>query len=85
MAQLCGSYFVMMPDVFDKDPIPLNHPSDFDIMAWLNGAKHPKKVAHLPSSVDPIIETALSKMRSQYGIGVRSYHLHIFYTQASDI
>ncbi|KIW62923.1 hypothetical protein PV04_09811 [Phialophora macrospora] len=63
-----NGYFVMMPDLFDKDPIPLNRPGDFDIMKWLQGEYHPSKKSHLPPSVDPIIDACLVEMRTKYNV-----------------
>ena len=54
-----NGYFVMMPDLFHGDPIPLNRPADFDIMKWMK--------PHGPDSVDPIIATALEELRGKYG------------------
>ncbi|KAH8749248.1 esterase/lipase [Diaporthe sp. PMI_573] len=62
-----NGYFVMMPDLFHGDPVPLNHPEEFDIMAWINGACNKNKIAHLPGSIDPVVEKSLSVMRSKYG------------------
>jgi dienelactone hydrolase len=70
-----NGYFVMMPDLFDGDPIQLNRPGDFDIMKWLNGEYHPKKLAHLPPSVDPIIDACLIEMK-KLGCKVRSLLSH---------
>merc|ERR1712000_451033 len=39
--------FVVMPDLFHGDPIPLNRPGDFDIMKWIQGEYNEKKIAHL--------------------------------------
>jgi len=61
-----NGYFVMMPDLFDKDPIPLNRPGDFDIQKWLGGEYNEKKKAHLPPTVDPIIDACLVEMRTKY-------------------
>jgi hypothetical protein len=61
-----------MPDLFDKDPIPLNRPGDFDIMKWLQGEYHPSKKAHLPPVVDPIIDACLIEMRTKYNVKVRT-------------
>jgi dienelactone hydrolase len=68
-----NGYFVMMPDVFDGDPIPLNRPGDFDLMKWLNGAQHPKGRAHLPINVDPVVDACIIKMK-ELGVKV-SYSL----------
>lgn len=66
-----NGYFVVMPDLFDGDPIPLNRPGDFDLMKWLHGEYHPKKTAHLPPSVDPIIDACIIEMRTKYNCKVR--------------
>ncbi|KAK7888024.1 hypothetical protein LTR67_009419 [Exophiala xenobiotica] len=62
-----NGYFVMMPDLFHGDPIPLNRPGDFDIMKWMHGEYSEKKIAHLPPVVDPIIDSCLVEMRTKYG------------------
>ncbi|KIV93097.1 hypothetical protein PV10_04339 [Exophiala mesophila] len=61
-----NGYFVLTPDLFDKDPIPLNRPGDFDIMKWLSGEYHPQKKAHLPPVVDPIIDACIIELRTKY-------------------
>jgi len=63
-----NGYFVVMPDVFYGDPIPLNRPGDFDIQKWLKG-EYPTspKGGHLPPTVDPIIDACLVEMRTKYG------------------
>jgi dienelactone hydrolase len=66
-----NGYFVLMPDLFDKDPVPLNRTGDFDIMKWLTGEYHPTKKAHLPPVVDPIIDACLIEMRTKYNVKVR--------------
>lgn len=54
-----NGYFVVMPDLFYGDTVPLNRPPSFDLMGWLQN--------HLPTHVDPIIETVLKEMRGQIG------------------
>ena len=66
-----NGYFVMMPDLFDGNPIEMNRPADFDIMKWLKGEYHPKKRAHDPVHVDPIIDSCIIEMRGKYGVKVR--------------
>jgi len=63
-----NGYFVFVPDLFHGDPVSLNPPSDFDIMAWLNGKYNDKNLAHLPPAVDPIIEKSISLMKNKYGV-----------------
>ena len=63
---------VMVPDLFDGDPVPLNRPDAFDSQAWRNGGYHPKGTAHLPANVDPIVDTCLAEMRTKYGCKVCS-------------
>ncbi|GKZ17039.1 hypothetical protein AbraIFM66951_005768 [Aspergillus brasiliensis] len=62
-----NGYFVMMPDLFDNDAIPLNRPEGFDLMAWKDGAYHKDKKPHTPEVVDPIIEACIKEMRTKYG------------------
>ncbi|KAJ5718460.1 hypothetical protein N7488_004106 [Penicillium malachiteum] len=47
-------YFVMMPDLFYGDAVPLNKPVEFDMEKWRNGNYHPQGRNHLPETVDPI-------------------------------
>lgn len=56
-----------MPDLFNKDPIPLNKPGDFDLMAWLTkgtGGNNP----HTYEAVDPIVDAAISYLRKEKNI-----------------
>jgi hypothetical protein len=48
-----------MPDLFYGDAVPLNRPPSFDLMSWLQN--------HLPTHVDPIVETVLNEMRGPLG------------------
>ncbi|KAJ5580225.1 dienelactone hydrolase [Penicillium hispanicum] len=62
-----NGYFVMIPDLFDGDPVPLNKPGSFDMQSWRAGGYHPKGTAHLPANVDPIVTASLAEMRKSYG------------------
>lgn len=53
-----NGFFVVMPDLFHSDPIPLNRPADFNFMAWLKGPP-----GHLPNRVDPVVHSVLTDMR----------------------
>jgi dienelactone hydrolase len=57
-----NGYFVVIPDLFHGDPVPLNKPEGFDMMAWLKGPP-----GHLPPSVDPVIDATLVEMRTKLG------------------
>jgi dienelactone hydrolase len=59
-----NGYYVVMPDLFQGDPVKLNRPEDFDIMAWLQKGG-PEGKGHLPDSVDPIVEKTLAYMKEQ--------------------
>jgi dienelactone hydrolase len=59
-----NGYYVVMPDLFQGDPVKLNRPEDFDIMAWLQKGG-PEGKGHLPDQVDPIVESTLSYMKEQ--------------------
>ena len=61
-----NGYFVMMPDLFNGDPVPLNRGGDFDIQKWKEGEYNKKKHGHLPPNIDPIIDAMLVEMRTKY-------------------
>lgn len=54
-----NGYFVVMPELFHGDPIPINYGAEFDIWGWYNN--------HLPPRVDPIVDTILGEMRTTLG------------------
>ncbi|KAI9685846.1 MAG: hypothetical protein M1822_004124 [Bathelium mastoideum] len=58
-----NGYFVVMPDLFEGDPIPLNRPEGFDIMKWMQGPP-----GHMKERVDPIVEAAIKEMRKNLGV-----------------
>ncbi|KAL2862834.1 dienelactone hydrolase family protein [Aspergillus lucknowensis] len=62
-----NGYFVIIPDLFDGDPIPLNRPDGFDIFAWRNGKHHPQGRSHLPENVDPVVEATIEELRNKHG------------------
>jgi dienelactone hydrolase len=66
-----NGYFVMMPDLFHGDPVPLNKAGEFDMQKWRMGGYHPEGKAHLPADVDPIVETCIRDMRAKYNCKVR--------------
>ncbi|KAJ5191046.1 uncharacterized protein N7498_010031 [Penicillium cinerascens] len=54
-----AGYFVVMPDLFSGDAVPLNRPEGFSIMDWLKN--------HLPAQTEPIIDAVLKEMRENLG------------------
>lgn len=54
-----AGYFVVMPDLFSGDTVPLNRPEGFNIMDWLKN--------HLPAQTEPIIDAVLKEMRENLG------------------
>ncbi|KAJ5168623.1 uncharacterized protein N7482_004217 [Penicillium canariense] len=52
-------YFVVMPDLFNGDTVPINRPEGFDIMDWVK--------SHLPPQTEPIIDIVLTEMRESFG------------------
>ncbi|KAJ5776254.1 uncharacterized protein N7511_001265 [Penicillium nucicola] len=52
-------YFVVMPDLFNGDIVPLNRPEGFNIMEWLKN--------HLPQQTEPIIDAVIKEMRETLG------------------
>lgn len=57
-----NGYFVVMPDLFHGDPVPLNRPANWDLMAWLNGPP-----GHLLPRVEPVVKAVLGEMKSGFG------------------
>ncbi|KAJ5707209.1 Sterol O-acyltransferase ACAT/DAG/ARE [Penicillium malachiteum] len=57
-----NGYFVVMPDLFHGDPIPLNRPEGFDIFAWLKGPP-----GHGVERVEPVVKAVLEEMKSSFG------------------
>ena len=58
-----NGYFVVMPDLFHGDPVPLiNRPEGFDLMDWLKGPP-----GHLPDRVEPVVKAVLQEMKSSLG------------------
>lgn len=52
-------YFVVVPDLFNGDTVPINRPDGFNIMDWVKN--------HLPPQTEPIINTVLNEMRENLG------------------
>jgi dienelactone hydrolase len=52
-------FVVMLPDLFNGDPIPDGLPPDFDVPAWMQ--------RHQVSDIEPIIEGIINHMRSKLG------------------
>lgn len=61
---------VVIPDLFEGDPVPLNKPDEFDMEEWRAGAYNPKGTAHSPPNVDPIVDSCLAAMRNTLGCKV---------------
>ena len=62
-----NGYFVVMPDLFEGDPIKLNRPADFDIMAWLQKSG-PEGKGHGIGQVDPIVTEVIKHMKTELGV-----------------
>ncbi|KAJ6095867.1 hypothetical protein N7486_006613 [Penicillium sp. IBT 16267x] len=52
-------YFVVMPDMFNGDSVPLNRPEGFDIMDWVTN--------HSPIQTEPIINTRIGGVGYCFG------------------
>ncbi|KAK3115155.1 hypothetical protein LTR53_005797 [Teratosphaeriaceae sp. CCFEE 6253] len=62
-----NGYFVVMPDLFEGDPIKLNRPEGFDIMQWLQKSG-PEGKGHGTGQVDPIVTEVIKHMREELGV-----------------
>ncbi|KAJ5994254.1 hypothetical protein N7451_009978 [Penicillium sp. IBT 35674x] len=62
-----NGYFVVIPDLFEGDPVPLNKPGEFDMEKWRAGEYNSKGIAHSPPNVDPIVDSCLKEMRDTLG------------------
>lgn len=51
-------YYVVIPDLFFKDPIPVDRPADFDIASW--------RARHSPAITGPIIERFATFITEKY-------------------
>jgi dienelactone hydrolase len=59
-----NGYYVVMPDLFNGDPMQLNTPEGFDFMTWLTkgtGGNNP----HTPEFVDKITEKAIAFLQEK--------------------
>ncbi|KAJ5923373.1 hypothetical protein N7454_008618 [Penicillium verhagenii] len=52
-------YFVVMPDMFGGDSVPVDRPMGFKIMNWVT--------KHSPAETDPIISAVVKEMRDTMG------------------
>ncbi|KAI9724750.1 MAG: hypothetical protein M1812_000025 [Candelaria pacifica] len=57
-----NGFFVVMPDLFHGDPVPLNRLGDFDMMKWFQGPP-----GHSPDRVVPVVDSILKEMRGSMG------------------
>ncbi|KAL9049883.1 MAG: hypothetical protein Q9162_006967 [Coniocarpon cinnabarinum] len=55
-----NGYFVVMPDLFYGDSIPVDRPDGFDMKEWLS--------RHGTSTVDPICTSVIKAMRTKLGV-----------------
>lgn len=53
------AYFVVMPDLFTGDSVPINRSEGFQIMDWVQN--------HLPPQTNPIIDAVFQEMRDKLG------------------
>lgn len=69
-------YFVVLPDLFDGDPISpglISQEIDFDVEGWLR--------RHSTEAIDPIVQKCLDAMRLQFGfrrIGAVGYCIGVW-------
>jgi dienelactone hydrolase len=62
-----NGYYTIMPDLFNRDALPLNVPEGFDFNDWLangTGGHNP----HSTAAVDPIVDKAIKYLKEEKGI-----------------
>lgn len=64
-------YTVIVPDLFFRDPVPLNADmATFSFPDWMGGKFGAKGIAHVPETVDPVVAASLKAVRGKYGVKV---------------
>jgi hypothetical protein len=58
-----NGYLVLIPDLFNKDPIPVERPAGFDMGKWRAGPP-----GHGVETVDPIVQAVITEMRGNLGV-----------------
>ncbi|KAJ9609090.1 hypothetical protein H2200_006861 [Cladophialophora chaetospira] len=61
-----NGYFVLVPDLFYSDAIPMKNIEDLDFAKWFSGGYSDRGIGHGPATFDPIVDRCLSEMRSKY-------------------
>ncbi|KAK4500884.1 hypothetical protein PRZ48_009076 [Zasmidium cellare] len=62
-----NGYFVVMPDLFEGDPVALNSMHDYEAIGkWFRSGG--PSGGHTTVQVDPIVEAVIKGMRSQYNV-----------------
>lgn len=59
-----NGYYTLMPDIFLGDPLPLNRPEGFDIMAWIQKGSNGNN-PHTWEAVDPIIAKSIKYLQEK--------------------
>ncbi|KAK7509960.1 dienelactone hydrolase [Phyllosticta citriasiana] len=54
-----NGYYTVVPDLFNKDPVPAQMPEGFNLMGWLQN--------HLVQHVEPIVQSVVQGLRSEKG------------------
>lgn len=57
-----NGYYTLIVDLFNGDPISLNRPDDFDVIAWLNGGSTGNN-PHTKKEVDPIVFASIKYLQ----------------------
>ena len=59
-----NGYFVVVPDLFHGDPMPLERPAGFDFFKWLKG-----EPGHFVDRVDPVIADVVKALKGkEFGV-----------------
>ncbi|POS83918.1 hypothetical protein EPUL_003877 [Erysiphe pulchra] len=59
-----NGYTTLLIDIFNKDPLSLEKPADFDFFGWVNKGSTGNN-PHTPEFIDPIVEKGIAYLKSK--------------------
>lgn len=55
-------YLVIMPDIYDKDPVPIERPEGFNLGEWLGNKNHQ------PEFVQGVVDRTLAQIKKDFSM-----------------